>query len=121
MHARLRQLLQQAAEVVVSVRRGIVRSLPVLWLVTGVIFHFSRTWLCVVTLGTSMVTLFLGWRILHTRNRHARALFLKLDHLERAIQQGEKQLKRAMKKMHRGQHNGETGECPILIRGIHKR
>jgi low affinity Fe/Cu permease len=108
MHARLRQLLQQAAEVV-SARRGIVLSLPVIWLVTGVIFHFSRTWLCVVTLGTSMVTLFMGWRILHTRNRHARALSLKLDQLERAIQQREKQLKRAMKRMHIGQHNGETG------------
>jgi low affinity Fe/Cu permease len=108
MHARLRQLLQQAAAVVVSARRWIVWSLPVIWLVTGVILHFSRTWLCVVTMGTSMVTLFLVWRILNTRNRHARALSLKLDHLERAIQQGEKQLKHAMKKMHRGQHNGET-------------
>ncbi len=109
MHARLRQLLQQAAAVAVSAGRGSVWSLAVIWLVAGVIFHFSRTWLCVVTLGTSMVTLFVVWRILHTRNRHARALSLKLGQLERALQQREKQLKRTMKKMHRGQHNGETG------------
>ena len=109
MHERLRQFLQQAVEVVVSAGRGIVWSLPVIWLVTGVIFHFSRTWLGVVTLGTSMVTLFMVWLILNTRNRHARALSRRLHHLERAIKQREVQAERTIKKMHRRQHNGRNG------------
>jgi len=109
MHARRRQLLQQATAVVASAGRGMVWSLPLIWLVTGGLLHFSRTWLCVMTLGTSMVTLYLVWRILHRRNRHARALFLKLAHLERSIQRREQQLQRAMKQMPRGQHNGQTG------------
>jgi low affinity Fe/Cu permease len=109
MHVRLRQFLQQAAAVVVSAGRGIVWSLPVIWLVTGVIFHFSRTWLGVVTLGTSMVTLFMVWLILNTRNRHARALSRRLHQLERAIKQRGAQGEWVIKKIHRGQHNGRDG------------
>ena len=109
MHARLCQFLQQAAAVVVSAGRGIVWSLPVIWLVTGVIFHFSRTWLGVVTLGTSMVTLFMVWLILNTRNRHARAFSRRLHQLERAIEQRGAQGEWVIKKVHRGQHNGRDG------------
>jgi low affinity Fe/Cu permease len=110
MHARLRQLLQQAAAVVVSAGRGIVWSLPVIWLVTGVIFHFSRTWLGVVTLGTSMVALFMVWLILNTRNRHARALSRRLHHLERAITRRERHVEHPIKKIHKGQYNGRNGD-----------
>ena len=109
MHAHRRQVLHQAVAVVVSARREIVWLLPVIGFVTGVIFHFSRTWLSVVTLGTSIVTLCMVGHILHMRNRHARALSLTLAQLERAIQRGEKQQQRAMKKRHRGPYNGQAG------------
>ena len=76
MHAHWRQVLHQAVAVVVSARRASVWLLPVIGFVTGVLCRFSRTWLSVVTLGTSLVTLCMVGHILHTRHRHARALSL---------------------------------------------
>jgi low affinity Fe/Cu permease len=105
---KLRRFVQQAAAVVGSPRRGMVWSLIVFWVGTGLLCPCSRPWLCAVTTGTALGVLFRVCRILHMRNRSTRALSLKLDHLERAIQQREKQLKRAMKKIHRGRHNGKT-------------
>ena len=106
MKERLRRFVQAAA-VVGSPRRGIVWSLIALWVGTGLLFPFSRPWLCAVTTVTAWgyssscaVSCTCG-----TVQREA--LSLKLDHLERALQQREKQLKRAMKTMHRGRHNGE--------------
>ena len=84
-------------------------SLPVIWLVAGLIFHFSRPWLCAVTTGTSIGMLLIVCRILNTRNRPTRALSLKLHQLERAMKQREEQAERVMKKMHRGQHNEGNG------------
>ena len=110
MKERLRPFVQQATAVVGSPRRWIVGSLIALWVGTGLLFHFSRPWLCAVTTGMSMGILFIVCRILNTRNRPTRALSLKLDQLERAIQQREKQLKRAMEKRHRGRHNGKTSD-----------
>jgi len=110
MHERLRQFLQQAVEVVVSAGRWIVLSLPVIWLVTGVIFHFSCTWLWVVTTVMSIVTLLVVLLLLTTQDRHISALSRKLHHLERAIKQREVQVESTIKKMHRGQLNGRDGE-----------
>ena len=107
MKERLRRFVQQA---VVSPRRGIVGSLIALWVGTGLLFPFSHPWLCAVTTVTALGILFIVCRVLHMRNRSTRALSLKLDHLERALQQREKQLKRAMKTMHRGRHNGKTSD-----------
>ena len=109
MHARRRQLLQQAVEVVVSAKRWTVWSLPVIWLVTGVIFHFSRPWLVAVTTGMSIVLFFVVVLILNTQDRHLRALSRQLHHLERAIKQPEVQLESTNKKRHKGQHNGRDG------------
>lgn len=109
MHERLRQFLQQAVEVVVSAGRWIVWSLPVIWLVTGMIFRFSHTWLWVVITGMSIVTLLVVLLLLTTQDRHIRALSRKLHHLERAIKQREVQVERTLKKMHRDQHHGRNG------------
>jgi low affinity Fe/Cu permease len=108
MKERLRRFVQQAAAVVGSPRRGMVWSLIVFWVGTGLLFPFSRPWLWAVTTVTALGILFIVCRVLHMRNRSTRALSLKLDHLERALQQREKQLKRTMKTMHRGRHNGMT-------------
>ena len=34
----------------------VLEAVIVFWLVTGLIFHFSRTWLSLMTLGTSIVS-----------------------------------------------------------------
>jgi low affinity Fe/Cu permease len=75
----------------------VLGAVIVIWLVTGLIFNFSRTWLSLMTLGTSIVTLFIIFLILNTRNRHTKILLLKLNQLERTI-----------KRMLRGRHNGKT-------------
>jgi low affinity Fe/Cu permease len=85
---------QVAGSIWISIVLGAV---IMIWLVTGLLFHFSRTWLSLMTLGTSIVTLFVIFLILSTRKRHTKVLFLKLDRLERII-----------KRMHRGRHNGQT-------------
>ena len=91
MHARRCQFLQQA---VVSARRWIILSLPVLWLVTGVIFQFSLTWLWVVATIMSSVPFLVVLFLLTRQERHMRAFSRRLYQLERA-----------MKQMHRGRHN----------------
>ena len=45
MQARRFQFLQQTVAVVVSARKWIVLSLPIILVVTGGICHFSRPWL----------------------------------------------------------------------------
>ena len=60
----------------------VLGAVIVLWLVTGLIFHFSRTWLSLMILGTSIVTLFMMFLILNARNRHTKVLLLKLNQLD---------------------------------------
>jgi low affinity Fe/Cu permease len=110
MHAQLRQLLQQTVAVVVSARKWIVLSLPIIWVVTGGIFHFSRPWLGAMTTGTAIVLLLMVLLLLNTHNRHLRALSRQLYHLERASTQRERHVERPIKKRHKGQHHGRNGD-----------
>lgn len=75
----------------------VLGAVIMIWLVTGLLFHFSRRWLSLMTVGTSIVTPFVIIPVLSTRKWHTKVLFLKLDQLERII-----------KRMHRGRHNGQT-------------
>jgi low affinity Fe/Cu permease len=110
MQARRRQFLQQTVTVVVSARKWIVLSLPIIWAVTGGICHFSRPWLGAMTTGTAIVLLLMVLLLLNTHHRHLRALSRQLHHLERAITQRERHVERPIKKMHKGQHNGRNGD-----------
>jgi low affinity Fe/Cu permease len=82
---------------VVGIR--LVFSVAVIWLITGLIFHFSRGWLWVLSTGTSILTLLMLFLILNTRSRHTRSISHKLDQLERVL-----------RKLHSSHHNRGNGD-----------
>jgi low affinity Fe/Cu permease len=85
---RRREFVQQVAKFAGSAWAWIILETVILiWLVSGLIFHFSRRWMLLVTTGTSIVTLFMVFLILKTRNRHTKTIALKLDQLQRTIKQ----------------------------------
>ena len=88
MNNRRREFVQHIVKLAGSAWAWIILgSVILIWLVSGLIFHFSRRWMLLVTTGTSIVTLFMVFLILKTRNRHTKTIALKLDQLQRTIKQ----------------------------------
>jgi hypothetical protein len=106
MQTRRRQVLQHAVAVIVAARWWILASLPVLWLVTGVLCRFSPIWLWAVTTVMSSVPFLVVLYLLITQERHRRALSRRLHRLERTIKQREAEAVRALKHRQSKQHNG---------------
>ena len=79
----------------------------IIWLVTGLIFHFSRTWLRMASTGTSIVTVYMVIRILNTLHRRNQTISSKVHQLECALKQGDK-LESVHNKPQNTQHNGGT-------------
>ncbi len=55
------------------------------WLVTGLIFHWSDTWQLVINTVTNIVSMLMVFVIQNTQNRESLALQLKIDELLRAV------------------------------------
>src|SRR5713226_5522834 len=64
----------------------------VLWLVTGLTFHFSDTWQLIINTATTVVTFLMVFLIQNTQNRDAKAMHLKLDELIRAVKNARNEL-----------------------------
>ena len=95
---RWREFVQHVAKLTGSAWAWIILGAVILiWLVSGLIFHFSRRWMLLVSTGTSIVTLLMVFLVLKTRNRHTKAIALKLDQLQRTIN-----------RLYRRRHNGKT-------------
>ena len=64
----------------------------VVWLVTGLTFHFSDTWQLIINTATTVITFLMVFLIQNTQNRDAKAMHLKLDELIRAVKGARNQL-----------------------------
>jgi low affinity Fe/Cu permease len=58
----------------------------VIWLLCGPAAGFSDTWQLIANTVTTLITFDMGFLILYSENRHARALMVKMDELIRAGQ-----------------------------------
>jgi low affinity Fe/Cu permease len=59
---------------------------PLVWGITGPLFHFSDAWQLTVNTGTTIVTFLMVFLIQNTQNRDAVAIQLKLDELIRGVE-----------------------------------
>ena len=61
------------------------RSVIIVWLVTGPLFHFSDTWQLVINTGTTIVTFLMVFLIQRAQNKDSLAIQLKLNEIVAAI------------------------------------
>ena len=64
----------------------------VLWLVSGPYFRYSDTWQLIINTGTTVVTFLVVFLIQNTQNRDARAIYLKLDEIIKAIDNAQNEM-----------------------------
>jgi low affinity Fe/Cu permease len=57
----------------------------IVWALTGPTFHYSDTWQLIINTGTTIVTFLMVFLIQNTQNRDAKAVYLKLDEIIRAL------------------------------------
>lgn len=82
-----RKFARTTAEVVGSPWAFVIGLLLiVVWLVSGLIFHFSDTWQLVINTSTTIITFLMVFIIQNSQNRDAKALHLKLDELIRVME-----------------------------------
>jgi low affinity Fe/Cu permease len=78
---------RRAAEVMGSPwALALVVALVALWIVTGLRFGFSATWLSVFTVSTSTASLIMVLLIQATQHRDTKAIQLKLNELLQAVE-----------------------------------
>lgn len=55
--------------------------LVIIWLISGPYFHYSNTWLIVITVITDVIIFLMVFSIQNTQNRDSKAIQLKLNEL----------------------------------------
>ena len=60
-------------------------GITLVWMVTGLLFHWSDTWQLVINTVTNIVSMLMVFLIQNTQNRESSALQLKIDELLRAV------------------------------------
>ena len=68
------------------------RTVILVWLLTGPIFHFSDTWQLIINTATTIITFLMVFLIQNTQNRDAKAMHLKLDELDPCVKGARNQL-----------------------------
>src|SRR3984957_20493889 len=59
--------------------------IPVIWLASGPLFHWSDTWQLIINTLSNIVAMLMLFLIQNTQNRESAALQLKVDELLRAV------------------------------------
>jgi low affinity Fe/Cu permease len=77
-----RKFSHQTADVVGSPGSFISAvTVILLWIISGLLFHFSDTWQLVINTATTIVTFLMVFLIQNSQNRDSRAIHLKLNEI----------------------------------------
>jgi low affinity Fe/Cu permease len=85
--------------------RRILVGVALIWSISGLMFHFSRGWLWLLSTGTSIAVPLMLFLILTSHHRQVRMLSEKLNHLHQDLKTTEQAV---LRKLHTKHRNGQS-------------